>query len=147
MELSPVATTRVQVSGSSNTGGILGLYDAGTLVGNYYLKGKASYGIGNPAGNANASAVTDVNAFINVIGTWKPVTAGATTLNNGIYTYNTTGNYMDASGKSQNVAGSDRVCKYHFEADSSTTPTNGGYPVIVAGEPTEPLKGRIQTEM
>jgi hypothetical protein len=45
---------------------------------------------------------------------------------------------MDTSGNTYYVAGSDRVCKYHFEADSSTTPTNGGYPVIVAGEPKAP---------
>jgi hypothetical protein len=112
----------------------LGEYNAGTLVGNFYLQGKASYGIGSNSSDTNASPADDLNT---VIGTWKPVTAGATTLNNGIYTYNT-GNYLDIYGKTQKVAGSDHECKYHFEADSSTTPTNGGYPVIVAGEPTAP---------
>jgi hypothetical protein len=125
-------TGTISGSSSSSIGGILGEYIAGTLVGNFYLQGKASYGIGRNSSDTNASPVKDVNAFINVIGTWKPVTAGATTLNNGIYIYNT-GNYLDIYGKTQKVAGSDHECKYHFEVDSKTT--NGGYPVIVAGEP------------
>jgi hypothetical protein len=136
------------VSGSiGNTGGILGEYDAGTLVGNYYLQGKATNGIGLPCRQYQCLCrCYDLNT---VIGTWKPVTAGAATLNNGIYTYNTTGTYVDAYGNIPQCSGQRPRMQISLRGGQQHHTNQwrlSGYRSGRTDSP-QPLKERIQTEM